>query len=268
MSFKFDTLTWEKMQTILAWHNADTGATVIPGSLSAQAISGTTGTFSGAITNGTFVATAGALSGITSITNSGLTYSTTGFVLGTAANRPYFRSLSTNDCWINAPLGDVKIYGTNTLAATFSGANTTFPGDVTVGEDVTLKGKVIHDKVGLSRVLYDITKQVTLTDATIITVFDPSTETDSAAWIGKIIINVANFNTRYQEVFARSISSWQNKPLTSLGTEFVFDESGSQPGSWVASKYNFYWDGSILKCYNNTGTTKVGVFKFIELTAP
>jgi len=35
------------MQTILAWHNADTGATVIPGSLSAQAISGTTGTFSG-----------------------------------------------------------------------------------------------------------------------------------------------------------------------------------------------------------------------------
>ena len=52
MSFKFDTLTWEKMQTILAWHNADTGATVIPGSLSAQAISGTTGTFSGGVSVG------------------------------------------------------------------------------------------------------------------------------------------------------------------------------------------------------------------------
>ena len=52
MAFKFTTLTWEKIHTILGWFDADSATAKVDGALSAQAISGTTGTFSGDVSVG------------------------------------------------------------------------------------------------------------------------------------------------------------------------------------------------------------------------
>ena len=141
-------------------------------------------------------------------------------------------------------------------------------GDAVVGGSAKVNSVTYVNK-NLTVAQNEFTNQVTLTNATSVTVFDPLTEFGHASWAGKMMLCVANWNDRFDEVFIRNHSNWLlRSTLSGFGSEFVYDESGSTPVSWTESKYNFYLDESILKCYNNTGTTRTLVYKAIKLLTP